>query len=423
MTRSTPWQSRQVAAIWGLLGLLGAGLLGACRGDTKPRAEESGRAADAPRDVQLQPVVLAEVAQLIEVSGTLAADVQISLATKVPGRLASIDVDLSSPVRRDQVLAEIEPADYQSGVRQAEAALAQVRAQLGLWGQRGSNRVDVEAVPGMRQARATLEEARANAQRMEALVVQGLTPEAELTTSRAALARAEAGLETARQSVQLRQAELAQRESELAIARQRLADCKIRSPIDGFVQTRWVNRGEYLAAGARVVELVRVDPLRLRVALPEREAQRVAAGQAVEVQLDGAEPAAVSARGVVARVAPAFDSESRSLLIEADIPNPGSLRPGHFVRARIHTGVRSSPSVPRSAVVSFAGLDKVLTVRDGKAVEVPVTLGERLPAPGGDGEAAPEWVEIVRGLKVGERVVLVPGSLQQGQPVRAPAGQ
>jgi RND family efflux transporter MFP subunit len=437
----------QIAAIWGVLWGVGA-----CRGDTKPRAEESGRAAEAhaPREVQLDPVVLAELEQTIEVSGTLAADVQISLATKVPGRLASISVDLSSPVRQGQVLAEIERIDYEIGVRQADAALAQVRAQLGLWEQRGSTRVDVEAVPGMRQARATLEEARANAQRMEALVTQGLTPEAELTTARAVLARAEAGLETARQSVQLRQAELAQRESELAIARQRLADTAIRSPIDGFVQTRWVNRGEYLAAGARVVELMRVDPLRLRVALPEREAQRVAAGQAVEVRLDGAEPAVASARGVVARVAPGLDSESRSLLIEADIPNPGNLRPGHFVRARIRTGVRQVVSVPRTAIVTFAGLDKVLTVRDGKTVEVPVTLGESLPAPasadaGGaaatsaaatsaaatsaaatsaaaTSAAATERVEIVRGLKVGEQVVRAPGSLQQGQPVRVPTG-
>ena len=77
--------------------------------------------------------------------------------------------------------------------------------------------------------------------------------------------------------------------------------------------------------------------------------------------------------------------------------------PQAFVRARIRTGVRQSPSVPRSAVVSFAGLDKVLTVRDGKAVEVPVTLGDGLPAPdgAGGGAAAGEWVEIVNGPKVG----------------------
>src|SRR4029079_18478777 len=126
-----------------------------------------------------------------------------------------------------------------------------------------------------------------NARRLEALAAEGLTPEAELVTTRATLARAAAALETARQVMQLRPAHLATRESELEIARQRLADTAIRAPIDGFVQTRWVNRGEYLMAGARVVDVVRIDPLRLRVALPERDAQRVAQGQAVEVTLDG----------------------------------------------------------------------------------------------------------------------------------------
>ena len=404
--------AQKSALISGLL--LAALVLGpGCRGDAKPRAEETARAAESspPREVQLEPVVLQELEQQIEISGTLAADAQISLSTKVPGRLANVLVDLSSPVQQGQVVAQIEATDYENGVRQAEAALAQVRARLGLWGKSATSRVDVEATAGVRQAQATLEEARANAQRLDALAAQGLTPESELTTSHAALARAEASLETARQEVQLRQAELAQRESELAIARQSLADTLIRSPIDGFVQTRWVNRGEYLIAGARVVEVVRIDPLRLRVALPERDAQLVAQGQAVTVALDGALPAA-TAQGVVARVAPGFDADSRSLLIEADIPNPGSLRPGHFVRARIQVGVRKVPTVSRSALVSFAGLDKVLLVKEGKAVEAPVTLGE----------SAGDRVEVLSGLLPGQLVVHAPGSLQQGQAVRLAPG-
>jgi HlyD family secretion protein len=403
----SPAPAQKNALISGLL-LAALVLAPACRGDTKPRAEETARAAEGspPREVQLEPVVLQEIQQQIEISGTLAADAQVSLSTKVPGRLAEVLVDLSSPVQQGQVVAQIEGTDYDNGVRQAEAAVAQARAQLGLWGKSATSRVEIESTPGVRQAQATLEEAHANAARMDALAAQGLTPEAERTTAHASLARAEAALQTARQEVQLRQAELAQRESELAIARQRLADTLIRSPIDGFVQTRWVNRGEYLAAGARVVDVMRIDPLRLRVALPERDAQRVAQGQAVEVMLDSAPQA--SARGVVARVAPGFDADNRSLLIEADIPNPGSLRPGHFVRARIQVGVRTVPTVSRTALVSFAGLDKVLIVQDGKAVENPVTLGD----------SAGDRVEVLRGLQAGQLVVRAPGSIQQGQPVR-----
>jgi RND family efflux transporter MFP subunit len=359
--------------------------------------------------VELEPVTLATFEQVIEITGTLAADEQVTLATKVAGRLASIEVDLASPVKEGELVAQIETSDYEFGVQQAEAALGQARAQLGLPTSGPKPTLDVEGTAIVRQARATLEEARASAARLETLAAEGLTPQSELDTARATLLRAEASLQTAREEVRIREAALRQRDSELRIARQRLADTAIRSPIDGFVQARQANVGEYLAAGAPVAQVVRIDPLRLRLALPEREAASVRSGQAVRVTTS--EPAAADAggglSGVVARLAPSLDTQSRSLLIEADIPNPGHLRPGNFVHARIVTGVRDVPTVPRSAVVTFAGLQKVIIVADGKAVERTVTTGE----------IQGDSVEIASGLKVGEAVVAAPGSLQQGQAV------
>jgi hypothetical protein len=111
--------------------------------------------------------------------------------------------------------------------------------------------------------------------------------------------------------------------------------------------------------------------------------------------------------GVVARLAPSLDPQSRSLLIEADIQNPGSLRPGNFVQARIIIGERRALTVPASAVVTFAGLQKVILVEDGKAVERPVTTGD----------VQGDRIEITTGVRDGEQVVEVPGALQQGQPV------
>ena len=95
------------------------------------------------------------------------------------------------------------------------------------------------------------------------------------------------------------------------------------------------------------------------------------------------------------------------MLIEADIPNAGQLRPGNFVHARIVVGSRSVATVPESAIVTFAGLQKVITVKDGKAVERPVRTGA----------TQGQRVEIVSGLEPGEAVVKSPGSLQQGQAV------
>ena len=386
-----------------------------CRQDTKPRAEGAGAHAGepkAPREVHLAKVTQATFEKVIEIAGTLAADEQVTLATKVAGRLANIDVDLASPVKQGQRVAQLETTDYELGVQQARAALWQARAQLGLPAN-GGGRVRVDETAVVRQALATLEEARANGTRMEKLAGEGLAPQADLDSARAVLVRAEASLESAREEVRLRQAQLRQRESELEIAQQRLADTTIRSPLDGFVQARRASRGEYLAAGAPVAEVVRVDPLRLRLAVPEREAVDLKAGQPVLVRVSGRAGAAerVEHTGVVARLAPSLDAQSRSLLIEADIRNDGALRPGNFVQARIVTGKRDVLAVPKSAIVTFAGLQKVILVESGKAVERPVTTGD----------TRGDEIEVVTGLRAGEAVVDEPGTLQQGQPVHVGA--
>lgn len=393
--------------------LVGWGLTGAgCQSsDAKPRAEASGvRPGDAsPREVRLSKVTAGRFEEVIEIAGTLAADEQVTLATKVPGRLSKIEIDLASPVKQGQLIAQIETVDYEFGVQQAQASLGQARAQLGLPASGNQKRVDAEATAIVRQARATLEEARANEARLIKLAEEGLTPQADLDSARATLVRAEASLEAAREEVRLREAQVRQRESELDIARQRLADTAIRSPIDGFVQARRANRGEYLAAGAAVAEVVRVDPLRLRLAVPEREATSLRSGQAVRVRVSGQNGAAAREEysGVIARLAPSLDAQSRSLLIEADIQNPGNLRPGNFVQARIIVGERRALTVAQSAVVTFAGLQKVILVDEGKAVERPVTTGA----------VQGERIEILTGVRDGEQVVEVPGALQQGQSV------
>jgi multidrug efflux pump subunit AcrA (membrane-fusion protein) len=112
--------------------------------------------------------------------------------------------------------------------------------------------------------------------------------------------------------------------------------------------------------------------------------------------------------GRVARIAPAIREADRMLLVEADVPNPGGLRAGLFARARIVVNEREpGVTVPGNALVTFAGLEKVVVVKDGKAMEKTVATGRR----------GPDWVEIVSGLAPGEAVVLEPGGLRTGQAV------
>ena len=366
-------------------------------------------------DAQGRPVQLVSAQEILTdrrvgATGTLAADEQVVLGAKVSGRVAQLLVDLGSRVRRGDPVARLDPTDAQLRVDQALAALQQARARLGLPADGADDRIVPENTSLVRQAHAVLEEARLTQERTERLWQEGGIARAQLDAAVAALAVAEGRYQDALEEVRTRQALLLQRRSELALARQQLTDTVIVSPIDGAVSERRASVGEFLTTGAPLATLVKLHPLRLRLSVPEREAGAVRVGQSVRVSVEGV---AQGARGRVARVSPAISEQNRTLLVEAEVHNEdGALRPGAFARADIVVaGDVRVVSVPSTAVVTFAGVEKVLTVRDDRAVEVRVQTGRRL----GDS------VEIVSGIPAGSRVIVQPGNLAAGQPVTTTA--
>jgi multidrug efflux pump subunit AcrA (membrane-fusion protein) len=216
------------------------------------------------------------VERKVGATGTLAADEQVVLGTKVAGRISELLVDLGTRVRRDQVIVRLDPTDAQLRVDQAVAALQQARARRAS-PEGTDDRVDPEQTALVRQARAVLDEARLTRDRTERLWKQELIAQAQLDTAISAMAVAEARYQDAIEEVRNRQAVLLQRRSELDLARQQRTDTVVVSPIEGAVSERRASVGEYLAAGAPVVTLVKLHPLRLRLAVPEREAPAWAA--------------------------------------------------------------------------------------------------------------------------------------------------
>jgi RND family efflux transporter MFP subunit len=390
------------------LALLAAALipLGCQQSPGPAAAPPSETQRQQPREVRVAPAAEEVVDRRVGATGTLAADEQVVLGTKVAGRISELPVDLGSRVRRDQMVARLDPTDAHLRVDQAVAALQQARARLGLSPEGTDDRVDPEQTSLVRQARAVLDEARLTKERTDRLWKQELIAQAQVDTAVSALGVAEARYQDAIEEVRNRQAVLLQRRSELELARQQRADTLVTSPIEGAVSERRASVGEYLAAGAPVVTLVKLHPLRLRLAVPERDATAVRIGQAVVVTVEGA---AGEHRGRVARISPAISEQNRTLLVEAEVPNESAvLRPGAFAKADIVlAGDLRVVTVPATAIVTFAGVEKVLTVDKGRAVEVRVTTGRRL----GD------RVEIVTGIAAGTPVVGQPGNLTGGQPV------
>lgn len=384
--------------------LLGAG---GCRNEAA--ADSSKRSQDGEPAGRVVRVALAErgtLPQSVLTSGTLAAEERADLAMKAAGRIGTLHVDLGSVVAEGAPLARLDPTDFDLRVSQSEAALRQAQARLGLGPEGTEADVTIEDTAVVRQAKAVLDEARLRRDRFLALHRQELVSAAERDAAEASFLVAESRYQDALEEARNRRAVLGQRRSEYEIALQQRADSVLLAPFAGAISARHVAIGQYVTPGQPVVTIVRTHPLRLRVEVPEREAARVRKGQEVIVTVEGESGIAA---GRVARLSPALDERSRTLTVEAEIPNrDGRLRPGSFARAEIITA-SDVPAVlvPRAALTTFAGIEKVLLVVDGKSEERRVVSGRR----------ASDRVEIVEGLLGGETVVVDPGNLVGGQAV------
>ena len=397
-----------------LAALIMATALVACKASSATPEQAGGRgAAQADvREVEVVPATADRLVRAVTVTGTLAAEEQVTLSLKVTGRLQELHVDLGSRVTRGQVLARLAPTDFNLRIGQAEAALRQARARLGLPLDGENDRIEMEQTSLVRSAKAMLEEARLNHERQQTFVERGIAARATLDSAEAALKVADSRYQDAMEEVLNRQAVLEQRRTELELARQAARDAQLTSPLDGVVRERHVTVGQYLAAGSPAVTIVRMHPLRLRVAVPEREAQQIRVNQEVQVHVEGDTSVHV---GRVVRISPAIDEASRTLMVEAEVPNPqAQLRPGSFANAAIvSSNADPAISVPSSALITFAGVEKVLTVKDGKVVEKRVSVGRR----------ERDRLEIVSGLAAGELVIAQPGNLVEGAPVRIAGGK
>jgi RND family efflux transporter MFP subunit len=368
--------------------------------------ESSLDPAAQPREVSAVAAVEQHVIRTVGATGTLEPQDQLALAIKVSGRIQSLTVDLGDAVRKEQVIAKLEPTDFRIQAEQAAAALQQARTRLGLLPEGPDERIDPAKTSLVRQAKATLDEAKLKRDRAQQLFDDSLVARSDLDTAIATHAVAEGGYENAIEEIRNRQALLAQRKSELELARHQLDQTVLRSPIDGIVAAREASMGQFVPSGTPVVTIVRVHPLRLHLPIPERASRDIYVGQQVKIRVER-DPDEYYGR--VTRLSPAIDQSSRTLLVEAEVPNQhGRLRPGAFVRAELVTKSEETVViVPASALVTFAGIEKVFVVEQGKSVEKPVQTGRK----------DAEKVEVTAGIQPGAVVVTDPGNLVAGEAV------
>ena len=366
----------------------------AAAGCTAGGAAAAGNdAAAADQRIAVDPVVAAEqpITRFIRATGSLTAEDQADVAAETAGRVIATPVERGSEVAAGAELVRVSSTESDAQVNEAEANASQLEARLGIT---AGQPLNVNGVPEVQQAKAALDLATSEHARFKSLHDEGVVAPSDLDQRRAQLESArqqyEAAKNTAAQQYQALQAARAR----VTLARKALADTVVRSPFNGVVAERLVSVGDYVTKGTKVAVVVRVNPLRVRLTIPEQFVALVAVGQKVSFEVD-----AYSGRvfeGVVKYVSPALEANQRALTVEAVVPNPGGeLKPGLFATARLQ---QPAPEpglvVPAAAVQTSAGTSRVFVVNGDRAEERLVTVGQTLES----------GVEITSGLKAGDRV-------------------
>ena len=382
----------QIKTLTALAFVAALGLSAAACGGSSAQANKKEAAAAAPTpaavDVTTAPAIMRDLPRFIEATGSLAGDEQTDVAPIVGGRVVSVGVDLGSFVQKGQVIAQLDAGDARLRVEQSQAALAQANsavtqaeARIGL---APGQKFDPTRVAEVGAAKAAYDLAEKQLARFEKLLESGDVSRSAYDQQRAqrdqlreqyqaALTQANqsyAAVLTARAAAEAAKVQVEQ-------AQKGVRDVTVYAPISGYVVERAADVGEFVSTSSKVATIVRTNPLRVRIDIPEQSISTVRPGQSVSVSVSTYPDRSFSGR--VARVAPSVSAQSRTLTVEAEVENGENLlKPGQFATIRVLMP-QSDPAVlvPARAVRSDGTSARVFVVKDGVAHERLVATGRQ----------------------------------------------
>jgi membrane fusion protein (multidrug efflux system) len=366
---------------------LAAGGCSSADGKTKDQAAAAAAAiAVSPATAVEQPI-----ARFIRATGTLMAEEQADVAAETAGRVVAAPIERGTPVSQGAELIRLSSAETDAQLKEAEANAAQIEARLGIT---SGGAFDVNAVPEMQNAKASYELAQSEFARIKSLLDQRVVSQSEYDQRRTQMEASRQQYEAAKNGAAQQYQSLQAARARVSLARKAFADTVVRAPFNGVVAERLVSVGDYVTKGMKVAVVVRVNPLRVQLTVPEQFISAVGVGQSVGFVVDAY--AGRQFEGRVKYVSPALQAAQRALTIEAEVPNPkGELKPGLFATARIEQQAKTpGVLVPASAVQTSGGTSRVFVVNGDRAEERIVTTGQ----------AVGDTIEITKGLKAGERV-------------------
>ena len=373
------------------LALLAAAVIASgCSGASGKTADRDAAPAAA---IAVAPVAAVErpIARFIRVTGTLMAEEQADVAAETPGRVVSTPIERGTRVAQGAELIRLSATETDAQMKEAEANAGQIEARLGFTS--GSS-FDVNAVPEVQNAEASYELAQSEFNRIKSLLDQRVVSQSEFEQRRTQMEAARQQYDAAKNGAAQQYQSLQAARARVTLARKALADTVVRAPFSGLVAQRMVSTGDYVTKGMKVAVVVRINPLRAQLTIPEQFVSAVAAGQPITFEVD-AYPGR-QFEGRIRYVSPALQADQRALTAEAIVPNPANeLKPGLFATARVQQP-KPTPAVlvPASAVQTSAGTSRVYVVTGDRVEERVVTVGQTVDT----------LLEITNGVKAGERV-------------------
>ena len=374
--RSKLWWAVALLAVAAALGYYLRQPAPATNTKTTPAAPAAGAAPAAVMDVQAGDLLLVEPQMLVNslpISGNLKAINTVAVKARVPGELIEIKGREGDSVKAGEVVARLDPTEFQRRLRQAEQQADAAKTQIDIAKRQYDNN--------------------------KALVDQGFISKTALDTSQASLAGAQATYNAALAGADL--------------ARKTLEDTVMRSPITGQIASRLAQPGEHVGMDMRLMDIVDLGSLELEATLSPADSVDVRVGQEAALSLEGR---AQTINAKVLRINPSVQANSRSVLVYLRLQSTTGLRQGMYAQGELQLSLSKTVAVPLSAVRTDKPQPYVQMLVNNKVAHQTVGLGERgRLATQNNGEP---WVAI-RDLPPNSQVLPASvGALREGSPVR-----
>jgi len=353
--------------------------VGVCLAGCGPKAAQDGvrQESDAPAHVTTAAAVARPTPDTLDVNGTLAADQQSDLTSIVPGRVTQVYVERGAKVNEGDPIVRLRDVDFRLQAAAANAAVEQARARLGLAPGQNESGFDPGHTSEAQAAAVNRDLAADTLTRTERLAQQGAVSQAELDRARAGAQGAQQQYDSVVNGARGALVALRAARVQLAQAGQNVRESTLRAPFAGEIAERYVDVGEFVSPASRIVSLVKTDPLRLEVQVPQRNIGSIRVGQTVAIRVD-AFPEETFA-GTVRYISAAVRTDTRGLGVDALVPNAdGRLRPGLFASARIDLGrQRNVVELPAAAVLDEAGAHRAFVIVGHRVSERVLTIVDR----------------------------------------------